>query len=71
MLAPETLKELSVILHEEFGAELTDVEVCEIGTTLVDLFDHLQEMDVKDKQMEEANDIGKNENEKIELHKTI
>lgn len=50
---------------------MTDVEVCEIGTTLVDLFDHLQEMDVKDKQMEEANDIGKNENEKIELHKTI
>ncbi len=71
MLTPDTLKELDVILREEFGAELISVEVFEVGTALVSLFDSLQEMDWKDKQGEEFEKIDKNEHEKVELHKTI
>ncbi len=71
MLAPDTLKELDVILREEFGAELISVEVFEVGTALVSLFDSLQEMDWKDKQGEEFEKIDKNEHEKVELHKTV
>lgn len=71
MLAPETLNELDVILREEFGAELSSVEVFEIGTTLVDLFTNLQEMDLKDKQNEKVEEIEKNEYEETQLHQTI
>jgi hypothetical protein len=71
MLTPDTLKELDVILREEFGAELISVEVFEVGTALVSLFDSLQEMDWKDKQGEEFEKIDKNEHEKVELHKTV
>lgn len=71
MLAPETLNELDVILREEFGAELSNVEVFEVGTTLVDLFTKLQEMDLKDKQTEKVEEIEQNEYEKTQLHKTI
>ena len=71
MLAPDTLKELDVILREEFEAELSSVEVFEIGTALVNLFDNLQEMDWKDKRDEEIEVVVKNEHEKVELHKTI
>jgi hypothetical protein len=71
MLAPETLNELDVILREEFGAELSNVEVFEIGTTLVNLFTNLQEMDLKDKQNEKVAEIEKNEHEETQLHQTI
>lgn len=71
MLAPETLNELDVILREEFGAELSNVEVFEVGTTLVDLFTKLQEMDLKDKQTEKVEEIEQNEYEKTQLHQTI
>jgi hypothetical protein len=71
MLAPETLNELDVILREEFGAELSNVEVFEIGTTLVDLFTNLQEMDLKDKQIEKVEEVEQNEYEKTQLHQTI
>lgn len=71
MLTPDTQKELDVILREEFGAELISVEVFEVGTALVSLFDSLQEMDWKDRQGEEFEKIDKNEHEKVELHKTV
>ncbi len=71
MLAKETIDELSVILREEFGADLTDVEAYEVGTSLVGLFDQLSELDRKDKQLKEVKDAKKNEHEKTELHKTI
>lgn len=71
MLAPETLNELDVILREEFGAELSSVEVFEIGTTLVDLFTNLQEMDLKDKQTEKVEGVEQNEYEETQLHQTI
>ena len=71
MLAPDTLKELDVILREEFGAELNGVEVFEVGTALVDLFNNLQEMDWKDKGNEEIEVVEKNEHEKTELCPTV
>ena len=71
MLAPDTLKELDVILREEFGAELNSVEVFEVGTALVDLFNNLQEMDWKDKGNEEIEVVEKNEHEKTELCPTV
>lgn len=71
MLAPQTLKELSDILREEFGANLTDVEVFEVGTTLVDLFGRLHEMDRKDIEKKPKSDVKKNENEKTKLLPTI
>lgn len=59
-----------MILREEFGANLADVEVFEIGTTLVDLFSHLHELDRKDdeKKVEEKK---KNEHENNRQHKNI
>ena len=71
MLAKETIDELSVILREEFGAELNDMEAFEVGTSLVGLFDQLSEMDRKDKELEELKESNKNEYEKVELHKAI
>lgn len=71
MLAPQTLKELSVILREEFGANLTDVEVFEVGTTLVDLFTNLHEMERKDKQDQKGEEKKQNEYENNRKHKAI
>ena len=63
MLAKETINELSTILQEEFGVYLSDLEAYEVGISLVDLFDHLSEMDHRD--------MKNNEYEKIELHSSI
>lgn len=71
MLAKETIDELSVILREEFGADLTEVEAYGVGTSLVGLFDQLSELDRKDKQPEKVEDSKKNEHGKTELHKTV
>lgn len=71
MLAPQTINELSVILREEFGANLADVEVFEIGTTLVDLFSHLHELDRKDEEKKKVQNQKKNENEKTKLLPTV
>jgi hypothetical protein len=60
-----------MILREEFGAELSNVAVFEIGTSLVGLFDQLSEMDRKDKEQEELKEPKKNEHEETELHKTV
>ncbi len=71
MLAPQTLKELSDILRKEFGADLTDVEVFQVGTNLVDLFSNLHEMDRKDLEKKVKGEVDKNENEKTELLPTV
>jgi hypothetical protein len=71
VLAPQTINELSVILREEFGANLADVEVFEIGTTLVDLFSHLHELDRKDGEKQKVEDQKENENEKTKLLPTV
>lgn len=43
MLSKQTLDELKNILAEEYGLELTDEEVAELGNTLVSCFQVLAE----------------------------
>ena len=53
MLSPETIKELSDILHDDLGKEYTSAEIFEIAHGLESLFDRLMEFDFEDNHEDE------------------
>lgn len=51
MISKELLKELQVIIREEYGKELEMKQISEIGNTLVKYFELLAKIDYEDKKV--------------------
>lgn len=54
MVSKERLEELRIIIGEEYGREVTDKELFEIGNGLVNYFSLLAKMNAKTERQEET-----------------
>ena len=53
MVSKKRLEELRIIIREEYGREVTDVELFKIGNGVVDYFSLLAKMNAKTERQEE------------------